>query len=495
MMIAKKLFFATICKLASSILIVIFGVTTSVLINRHYGIEEYGLLVMIFTITGFLSGFTNLGASFTINRLIPKMEKSKSAKSKENVGYIVLTAGIFLCLGTVVFALFMFFLKDFIISYYKTPRLAGFIGAGAFYLIGFSIVNFIFSLYQSFQDWFKEGILNIIYPLVYLALIFIFLRFSIVAVLYANVIAASLTVIFGIFLLRAKIELKQVLSYRREIFRLHYKEFTSFGLPLLLPQLAAFLVIWADKFLLGRYGGPRELSIYYIAFNLINGLMIFTKTFFTVFMPYAASLTSDEEIRHRYGAFLKINIHFSIVVSLIMFFLVDWAVKLLYGPGYERVAFMFKLMLPLVLVKSVLLTPSIFLQNVFGMVKVLNIGSFGLAVLDMILCIVFIKHYGVFGAVAAVFAAHFLYMCWMLWFIPKVRELTPFKTLSNYFFILASFAVIYFLMYFLKISHIISVLPFLVVFYIAVLVKTKELNFLFSSFRGLFFPALGVVNK
>lgn len=494
--VKKRLFLGSFYKFISSVFGMLAGIATSVVINRSYGIERYGVLVMVFTVTGFLSGFANLGAKSTLNRILPQMIK----KGNDGAGMAkaVLTGFIFVFAGILIFGGIICLFRQPIAAYYKNAAVVPLLLVGVLYLAGFCVVDFIFSVFQGIQDWFKEGLLSVVYPL--LALIFIALsaylfKFNISGVLYSNFTAALLTAFLGIVLLKKIISRKSLSGYNFADFKNYYSRFITFGFPLLFTQVSALLLVWSDKFMLGRFCGAAELSVYYIAFNFINGLMIFTKILFTVVMPYAAELTDKEEIARKYRMLFKVNIHVAAALSLAMFFLIDFVVMKLYGRGYENAAFAVKLMLPLVLIKAVLLTPSIFLQNVFEKVRVLNFGGAGLAITDILMCLLFIPRFGFSGAITASLIAHFLYMCWMICLIPGIKKMTPFPSLFRLLLFACVLSTLYSVMDFLKLNRLFIAFPSLAAVYFIMLKASRELDFLSGLFASVKSRLLSVVKN
>lgn len=485
--VKNKLVLGSFYKLISNASVVFLGLVTSVAVNRFFGIKEYGLLVMVFTVTGFFSSFADLGAKVTINRLVPKMHKNREAA--QEVSNVLITGMIFLFSGIALFSFIVFFSKEFFASYYRTQNLIPFLKVGALYLAAFCLVDFFISVCQSFQDWLKESILSILYPLFYILLILVFFystRLGIISVLYANIISALLTVFLAFFFLKVKVSFKHVAQYSTVSLKRCSKKFVGFGLPLLFPELTGVLINLADKFLLGRYAGAEQLSIYYIAFNLINGLLIFVKIPFVITLPHAAQLTEKAEINRHYKAFFKINMYLALGVSLIAFVLVDWLVKVLYGPGYEKVALAFKLLMLIILIKSAMFTPYIFLLNVFEKVKIINFGTAIFVIAYLLMCIFLIPPYGFIGAIIATLVGFFLYTFGMIIFNRQIRELTPFDTILRVVLLIGILLSVYYFLVFIGWNKTWITLPVFLGGYIGLLFLTKDLDFLFGFLKGAF---------
>ncbi|OGX22419.1 MAG: hypothetical protein A2Y00_03085 [Omnitrophica WOR_2 bacterium GWF2_43_52] len=444
-----------------------------------YGKEKYGLLVIAFTITSFFSGFTNLGAKATLNKIIPKLKTSKDRT--QDVTAIIITGSILVFCGASIVGLLLYLSRNIIIGFYNLPHFLPVLIASVFYLFFFSILDFIFSVYQAFQDWVKESLLSVLYPLFYLVLIgisFCLFRKGIETVLYSNIISAFFISGVGIFYLKEHLNLRKINKYDYASFKSTSHEFIKFGIPLLIPQASALLVMWADKLILGKYASIAELSLYYIAYSFITGLLIFIKTIFTIAMPYFAEFHTMDSLKNKFDIFFKLNIYLSMFISLSMFVLIDRIVTLMYGGGYEKVGLLFKFMIPLIFMKSLLLAPAVFMQNVYSMVKVINIGGILLGATDILMCIFLVPRYGAIGAVVSVLGAHFLYTCWLFLLIPAIRKLIPFRSIINALLISIVLISVYYLMFAFKLNSILLLLTVLTSLFFIFLFVCREDRFI-----------------
>lgn len=480
----RKLVLGSFYKLISSLLIALIGLVTSAIVNRHYGMHQYGLLVMVFTITGFFVRFADVGAEATFYKMIPSLERERKERETSEViftGLLVFFCGTFIC------AAIIYLFRGAFVSYYKVEGLLPLITAGVFYFIGFCFVEFAFCIAQSFQSWFIESSSTVLYPLLYLILI-IFMAFvmksgNIITVLYSNIAASFITGIVVIYSLRSAIKFKYLKDFNFLAIKRQLNKFIFYGLPLLFPEQSSVLVSWVDKLFLGKYSGTDLLSVYYIAFTLINGLMIFVKVPFIVTLPHASSISGQDEVKKSYDAFFRINLFLSIGVSSIFFCLIDWIVNLFYGPGYTKVAFVFKLLLPVVVIKSASLSSYIFLRNVFAKVGIINLGMLLMAFLEILLCFLFIPRFGVFGAIAAILISRFIHTFWFLCFVKEIRRITDFRTIYRSIYYIILLGCIYKTLCYFKLGQPYITLPVILAVYVFILLRFKEIDFVFYGWK------------
>lgn len=460
--ISKGVFFKTI----SSILVVLFGLAISVFLNRHYGKETYGLLVLVYTVTSFCCFFSDLGAKQTINRFLPKYLKSKAKKE----AYNLLGSGIlFQCLGILIFAAILFLLSDLIASsFFHRQELMPLIKIGILFFISYSILDFVFQVLQALQIWWKESILNVLYLMFYLTLICVFaLTFhaSLKWVLVSNSIAAFGIAILGLYLFpkEVKSSILKKLSFSR--IRNSSKTIINFGLPLLANNFNFFIMMGLAKILLGKYRPITEVTFYHIAFIFYTGIMLLFKTLYTVFMPYLASISNEpkEQIHKIFILVFRWFFQWSILISIVAFSIIEPIVKFLYGADYLPVVSVFRMLTLLIILRGITNPLTIFIVNVFGMAKQSIILGSLLAGTTVILGILLIPTYGYQGAIIASVVGYSFWIGGSL-LIQKIRKMMPLASSLKTAASLIILIIIYFMLGFLEIHN-----PFILTIFLPIL--------------------------
>ena len=148
--LSRNTFFVNnLFKFFSTFLVALLGIATSSAINRLYGAEQYGLLIMVFVVTGFASSFAHLGTKPTLNRIIPKM--SPHVDKKEEITHAVCSAIIMLLVGCFSLALILYLFGPLLQAFYQKSSLLPLLTISIFYFIAFSCVDFFLALFPDIQ--------------------------------------------------------------------------------------------------------------------------------------------------------------------------------------------------------------------------------------------------------------------------------------------------------------------------------------------------------
>ncbi|MFQ6111690.1 MAG: oligosaccharide flippase family protein, partial [Nitrospinota bacterium] len=89
-------------KTLSNLVVMGFGLAMPVLLNRHFGKEAYGLLVLTYSVTSFLIVLADLGGKPSISRFVPR---ALAAGDSRRAAEIALTGSFFQVAGMAIFAL------------------------------------------------------------------------------------------------------------------------------------------------------------------------------------------------------------------------------------------------------------------------------------------------------------------------------------------------------------------------------------------------------
>lgn len=473
--LTKDIFFKSI----SNVAVIFLGLATSVLLNRYFGKNSYGLLVLVFTVTGFVSSFSGLGSLPTLNRYIPAFTKSEKYDKHSEVFHLIITGFIFQMLGLIIFGIAIFFATDYIaLTFFKKEEMIPLLRIGVFYFIGFCLVNFTFQVFQGFQKWKKESILSFIYPLLYLILMLIFFfafkSNNLTSVLYCNIYAAVTTITLALTSIPKETiaPLFRKISFHKIIE--NSKRIKTFGIPLLINEVNFFAVMWFDKLILGKYRSTEEITYYYIAFAFVNALTILFKVLTTVLMPYIATIevTDYIMIQRKFRLIFRWFMHLAIVVSLPTFFLIKPLITLLYGSDYAPAITAFRLLLAVFILRALLNPCGMFLVNVFNKTKHSAALGTCLSVTTIALNLIFIPKYGFIGAAVANLIAYCFYLVIFIGSLDFFRKMTPFKDLikvsivislilvANFLFVQIDFNNIYFRSFFCLLLYILLIKVF-----------------------------------
>lgn len=436
----KTLSKGMVLKSISNQIVMFAGLAISVLLNRHYGKENYGLLVLTYTIVGFIASLSSFGVKPAINRFLPQYMKRNNFKSCAS---IILVSFFYQMIGLIIFSLLIFILSNFIsVSIYHKTQLRPFLIAAIAYMIGLSLSDYIFQVFQGLQDWKKDAFANILYNCSYLIFIIVIiyvLRLPIVTIFYANLFAALITFFVGILIMQKSISKYFMEMPKKSVLLAQSKKIFGFSLPLTISPVTLFLNTWFDKAILGRYIPMAELSLYYIAFLFYNALLTFLKTFNTVLLPYLASISNslDAEIKRKFQVIFRFFMHVSILCCIISFFAVKPIIIFLYGHAYVGAVLIFRLFLALLFIRSFGNTLGMFSFNVFGMTYQIALSGIVLTVLTVTLNILLVPSLGYRGAILGNFIAFLIYFIVYLVLMRPVAKLISVNSVMRIISIIA----------------------------------------------------------
>ncbi len=474
----RKITKGVILRFVSTNIVVVLGLVMSVILNRHFGKNEYGLLILVYSVTSFFTVLSHLGTRPSINKFVPSYIKAQEIEKVAqfiSVSFIIQVFGILLC--SFIFWVSIPFIS---VNLFHRHELIPLLKIGIFFFVGLSLFNFTFEIFQALQDWVKDAILNIIYPAFYLfivALIIFVMQGNLQNVLLANAIASFSTSILGLFLIPRNImkllvkgvSLRHVKEYSTKIF--------NFGIPLLFSTFLFYIYSWFDKVILGIHRTNEELTFYYIAVSFSIGFMSIFKTLFTVLMPYLAgfSNSSSDTIKSKFNSVFRWLLHLSVILIIFLFFAVKPLIVFLYGYSYFPVIFMFRLMLIAFFLRAASNSYYMFLVNVYGKSKLsLRIGAIAIAI-NIIISLVLIPKYGFIGAVVAAITSSAVTLI-IFAFLKEFRHITPYKSFLNSCKLFGVVLIIFFTIKKLHIGESFVLGIFFSVVYIVMLYFFKEIK-------------------
>lgn len=478
-----------IFKGASTFFGLVSGLIVSIILNRFYGKDLYGYLVIVFSITTFFVGFADFGTRQTIIRFIPR-----HLEAGEDRNVKVLMTSSLLIFGAVLFisSVSIFIFSDMISkSIFKKEALSPILKAGALFFIGVSISEFFSEVFQALQNWKREMAVSAGYPLLYLLFtcvtVFLF-RWSIGSVLWANFLAAVIIIVFMFKFIRDNF----ITRITTEEFMAQARIILNFGLPTVLINLNFYFLVWFDKMVLGRFYTTDAVADYYIAFMFFNAMILFFKVLFVVLRPYFSGLSvymdNRKLIKERFQFLFRWFIHTAILASIVAFFLIKPVIVFLYGNGYQNSIAAFRLLLMVFFVRAIVHPMGIFMINVFGDTKRSAILGTILVVVTMVFDILLIPSYGYKGAILATLIGYLVW--WALVFV-LFRQFISIFSYSSLAKTVAMFCVMAFTYvlahYFFPLHEILWIL-ILTSLYLALLwfageIKAQDINILKKVFR------------
>lgn len=455
----------------------LLGLMLSVLLNRALGKETYGLLVLVYSVTALAVALYHLGVRPALNRFVPRFRREAS----ERIPVFILTGLVFQLLGAATFAVLLWALADVLsLRFFQQAALAPLLKVATVFVFSSALLDFVVQLFQAYEEWRWEGLLSVVYPLIYLAgasFAVLVLGAGISGVLLANAAAAAVTAGIGWLIIKSRWQGSLWQHWEPGEIRASTGVMLSFGAPLLVGQLNVYLLTWFDKVILGRYEPLETVTFYFIATTFLGGLMAVFKVLFTVFMPYLAGIDGSDRVgvERKFVLMFRWFLQAAIVMAIIAYFAVEPMILAFYGPDYMPAVSAFRWLIPVFLIRAIHNPSGMFAINVFEKTgKATSLGML-LAGMYVALNLVLVPSFGLYGAIWAGIASYAVYWALFLGVFREIGRMFPcrafLKTLGGVVLMVAGASVL---------QHVGLpsglVLGFCLIFYTTLLVVFREIG-------------------
>jgi len=380
-----------------------FGFISRMIIVRYFTVSEFGLYSLTLTVINIVLVLVSLGFYDGVSREIAFYKEKEPSKVNE----IASTSIFIIFLSSITFFILTFFGSDAIAQLLNQEELSTFIKIMAF-VIPFSAMN---GLIISFSRGFgrvKEQVYfgNIFSPILWLIFITLLAVLSLpfMSVFYAYLLVQILLSLVLFFYI-----------YRLNLFEIKFppnfklgKELISFSLPLLITSILGFIMNWTDTLMLGYYKSAALVGLYNAAAPLARLISIFLGSIGFLYIPIASQLYAKGKIKEmgrNYQILTKWIFLLTLPIFSIMFLFPEAVISFIYGSKYVAASqvlrilastAMFHIFLGLNGMSLVILKES----------KFIVFASLISAILNVVLNIMLIPPYGIFGAAIASLGAY-----------------------------------------------------------------------------------------
>lgn len=411
------------------------GFATSVIVSRALGKDRYGLLVLVFTVSGLAYSLSDFGAKRTLNRYLPPTLSGGfddlTARPLVSILLLVQLAGASLW-GLGVYAL----ARPLAVGVFQKPELESVLGIGAAYVFWFCLYDYVVQWFQSLQDWVGEAIVSVTFIVLQLVLLLAAASRNALtpgSALLLNTIAMIAAVAAGVVWLPRQVLRDISWRFQRVEWATYGRLVTHFGLPLTLGTLNFYILGWADKAILGRYQPAGAVAVYYVAWLFLSGAMTLFKVLQLVLQPYVSEISVKPEavIRHTFELTVRWFTHAAVVCAFAMYFLIVPLVLRGFGGGYTEVVPVFRVLIPVFIVRGIYNGIGMFVANAYSLVReTFWLGIFLMAV-NVAFNLVLIPRHGAFGAAAAGLLSYLVFDAVAFTVMPQIRRMLPVASLGR----------------------------------------------------------------
>lgn len=325
----------TLITFFTRILQLILGIGTSVIIARVLGPEGKGIYSLAILLPALLIIFTNLGIGPASVYYIGK----KKYAPKEVFGNNIISS-IFISIFTVLVGLIIIFF----FSNSLFPGVAKEYLFLALSLIPFQIfLNFVINILLSLQKIKKYNLIQLIHTFVFLFLIIIFLlglHFGIKATIIAG--ALSLFIACIILFIQTRKETGGLsLSLNKDL----SKDLLSYGVKSYLGNIATFLYLRIDMWMINIFLNPLAVGLYSIAVVLSEKIQLISQSAGTLLFPKVSSETDGKRLKEFTPLVCRNVLFVTILIAIFFFFLSRWLIVLFYSERFLESVLPFQILL------------------------------------------------------------------------------------------------------------------------------------------------------
>ena len=371
----------------AQIVILIIGIATSIIIARVLGPEGKGLYSLAILLPTLMATLTNFGISPATVYLTASGSYDRKQIFGNNILFSLVIGAISLTIGLVV----VLFLKETLLPGLPMPLAL----VGMFVLPLTLLVENLQKIFIGMQKILTANILSIIYfslSLVFILIALFGFRSDVLGVLIASILSLLVATIMVVLWLNRTLR-----GVRFSLNFPYIKSTLSYGLKAHLGNILGFLNLRADVFLVNFFINPTAVGFYSISVNIAEKLWLVSRASSTVLFPKVAA-EKNEQKRKEFTPIISRTM-FLITVSgaLILFFIVEKIIVLLYSPQFLSSVRPLQILLPGIAVGG---ADSILAHDIAGRGKPLvnSYISIIALIVNIILNISWIPKFGIEGA-------------------------------------------------------------------------------------------------
>jgi len=374
------------------------GYFSRIIIARWLGAEDYGLISLGYAALMIGATLSLVGLPAGIQRYV-SFYKGKGDKGRIK-GTILGALKISVPMSLIVGSIFFFYADWISIHVFHSPELTPILKIFAIAIpflvltdnaiyatIGFQDVRYRVYVVDLFQNIFK--LLAIVALLV--------LGFGVMGAAWGWVLAIVLTPFLAFYFLEKRVfpifnAKVKAIFIDRELF--------SFSLPLIFTMVAGMVIGWMDVLMLGYFLSASAVGIYNAALPTARLVMVATKSISVLFVPVASELYAKnrvQELRGIYTVITKWVLSLALPVFLLMVLFSESIIRIMFGAEYVEGATALSILAFAFFFSSVI-SPAVFLLQVYGKTKLIMVVYFVAAGVNFTLNLLLIPRYGINGA-------------------------------------------------------------------------------------------------
>lgn len=388
----KKLYKDSIIYGIGQIINKLIAVLILPLTTKNLSVDNIGIIDLITTIQHFGLIFSLIGIDTALTFYYWDAKKNKDAQKT----YITTGFSLILLISAIVFII-LFFLENFFLTTYIKQDI------GIVYLYAIvtipmnAIFTFLLKLCRIKRKPIIFNIISIINLILYLALLYFFIKYKeagIISLYYSRIFVLLIVIVLLVLVFRKDIFFKIKLS--------HIKRMLLYAVPLLPLMFEEWIMRTVDKLIILNYHGIYYNGIYSVALKISLAAGIVLGAFNLSWGPFAMSIKNDINAKKTYANVLLAYYTISVVIIFLIQVFSPLLIIIFSTRDYLNAV-------PII----GLLTFSIVLRGMFSIIAVglnitkktiyLSIGTTIMVITNLILNLLLIPKYKLYGAAIATF--------------------------------------------------------------------------------------------
>lgn len=369
---------------------VILGIVISVIVARTLGPEKKGIYSLVILFQVILINFADFGIGSSAVFYIGKKKYSLKEIFGANILFSILISILTILIGLVI----IFFFSGKIFPY--VPR--EYLFSVLFLIPSWFFLKYIICIFSGIQNFKKYNLINLIEPILFLALMVIFLWqhcITVSTIIMALIISWFIPCVILFFQIKKEIG-RPVFSVNKNIF----KDLFVYGIKNYLSNIFSVWQSRIDTFLINIFLNPMAIGFYSIATGISEQLWLIPDSISTVLFPRVSSETNEKKIKEFTPIVCRNTLFIMSLLAAFLFLIGHWLITFLYSEQFINSVIPFQILL----IGMVMLSGRIILaHDFFGRGKpMLNTYITASAlVINTILNIILIPKFGIIGAATA----------------------------------------------------------------------------------------------
>lgn len=403
----------------------IFGLLFRVLVGRHLGPSEYGVITLMMAVFSVATTFGHLGIHNGVQRYISFY---RGEEEHEKVIGTIRTGYIMIFMSSLIAGIILFVLSPVIsIEILNERKLIWPLRMISVILPLWGVARISISTTNALEKMQYKVYISQIWTNVTevgLAAILIYLGYSYLGAAFAYAFGFGTSAILGIYYVK---KLLPETFARKKAAKYNFDELWSHSWPLLAAGVFGVIIGHIDTFMIQYFKGSESVGLYQAAYPFAALLLIGNKMFSSIFLSRASYLTSKSE--KDLSKTFKVVVKWISIITVPIFLLLlayPRSVLILFGAEYYQVENVLRILL-IGFFLNTIIGPANRVYQAIDRTKVITLLSIILATANFALNLILIPIYSITGAAIASAASFGLIFVVKILYLYRFTGTLPFR--------------------------------------------------------------------